>query len=73
MSLSKLLAMEKRFLGHITLGRVKFVKDKKQFIEKLKSIKIEEKELKVDSFKLYKSTLTSQGPIYEVIEEYKLA
>ena len=70
-SLSRMFDMEKQFLGHITLARVKFVKDKKQFIEKLSSIKIEQKEFNIGSFKLYKSTLTKQGPVYEVVEEYK--
>ncbi len=56
---------EKRFHPHITLGRVKFVKDKQKFIEALKEIKVEKKKFEVNCFKLIKSTLTSEGPIYE--------
>ena len=70
MNLSKLFPMETDFIGHITLGRVKFVAHKKEFINKLNSIKIEEKEVEVENVKLYKSTLTPKGPIYEVIETY---
>ena len=61
---------DQKFHGHITLGRVKFVKDKKQFIEKLK-IKFED-EFLVNNFKLIKSDLTKDGPKYTTIQEYKL-
>jgi 2'-5' RNA ligase len=64
-SLKDLFPKDKRFHPHITLGRVKFVKDKKAFIENLKRIKVEKKEFDILSFKLIKSTLTPQGPIYE--------
>lgn len=61
-----------RFHPHLTLARVKFVKDKKAFMEKLKSVRAEKRSFKVESFKLMKSTLTPEGPVYEVLEEYKL-
>ena len=70
MSLSRLVPIERNFLGHITLGRVKFVKDKQKFKEKLDSIRIQENSFKVDKFKLYKSELTKHGPVYEVLEEF---
>lgn len=61
---------EERFMSHLTIARVKNISDKKGFIEKIKSIKVVWKEWQVNSFKLMKSTLTPQGPIYETIEEY---
>ena len=61
---------DQKFHGHVTLGRVKLVKDKKQFMEKLK-IKFED-EFLVDNFKLIKSDLTKDGPRYTIIQEYKL-
>lgn len=64
-SLKDLFKKDDRFHPHITLARVKFVKDKKNFVKKLKEIKVEEKEFSVKNFKLIKSTLTKQGPIYE--------
>ncbi|MFH1317126.1 MAG: RNA 2',3'-cyclic phosphodiesterase [Candidatus Woesearchaeota archaeon] len=71
-SLSKMFSVEKNFLGHITLGRVKFLNDKKGFIEKLKKIKIDGKSFPVEKFTLMKSELTSDGPIYEKVGEFKL-
>jgi 2'-5' RNA ligase len=63
---------EERFESHVTLCRVKFVKDKKAFIEGLKKIKVKEMEFNVDSIKLKKSTLTEEGPVYEDIADINL-
>lgn len=69
--LSPIVPKEKReFKSHVTLARVKFVKDKKAFVEGLKSIKVEAKEFKVEGFVLKKSTLTKQGPVYEDIAKF---
>ena len=61
------------FIGHITLARIKAVSDKK----KLAGIfeKYKEKEFgsfQVKSIKLIESKLTREGPIYSVIEEFRL-
>lgn len=61
-----------QFKAHLTIGRVKTIKFKERFTEQLKKIKIERMNVKIDSFTLYKSTLSSQGPSYEVVERYKL-
>lgn len=63
---------EKRFMGHITIARVKSVKDKTAFLELLNKIKVKEISFEVDKFELMKSELTSYGPKYSVIEEYGL-
>jgi len=55
---------DSRFESHVTLSRVKFVKDRKIFIEKLKKIEIKPIEFNVDNIKLKMSTLTSNGPVY---------
>ena len=72
-SLSGLFEPDTRFTPHLTLARVKFIKDKKLFIENLKKLAAEKKEFLVDSFKLIKSTLTPKGPVYETIAELKAA
>jgi 2'-5' RNA ligase len=64
-SLKELFKKEKDFKAHITLARVKYVEDKKSFIQQLKNIKIENKKIQINSFKLIRSTLTPKGPIYE--------
>ena len=63
--LADLFPKDDRFKPHITLARVKFIKDKVKFIRELKQIKIEKKEFSVSNFKLMKSTLTPEGPVYE--------
>ena len=55
------------FHPHITLARVKFVKDKETFIKTLKEINVDEKTIGVKDFKLIKSTLKIGGPVYEDI------
>ncbi len=71
-SLLSLFHQDQRFKSHLTLGRVKFVKNKKDFIEKFKKIQVNNLEFEINEFKLMKSTLTKDGPIYEVLEVYKL-
>lgn len=59
---------KKEFKAHITLARVKFVKDKEKLLESLKK-KIES-EFVIDKFKLIKSELTPKGAIYTILGEY---
>jgi RNA 2',3'-cyclic 3'-phosphodiesterase len=68
-NLNELFSNEKDFKAHITLGRVKYVKDK-SMIGKLNAIKIENKVFNVNSFSLVKSTLTEKGSIYEDIQVF---
>lgn len=65
--------MEERFMSHMTIARIKYVKDKKRFIDYIKNIGIKEIGFGVSSFKLMKSELKETGPIYKVLEEYKQA
>lgn len=67
-ALISLFDREKRFEPHITLGRVKTVKNRNKFSEFF-SLKIEG-DFSVNSFKLIKSELTDNGAIYELLEEY---
>ena len=59
------------FHPHITLARVKFVKDKLSLIKNLQSIEVEPKTIPVDDFRLVKSTLTLKGPVYKDVEIFK--
>ena len=52
------------FLPHLTLARVKFISNKQDFLERLKNIKVEPKEIILKEFKLIKSELTKEGPVY---------
>lgn len=61
---------EQRFYAHLTLGRVKIMKNKEALLEKIKSVKVEEKEFEINEFKLIKSDLTKDGPVYTTITTY---
>ncbi len=60
-----------QFIPHVTLARFKYVKDRNLIIETIKSLKLNA-EWSVNSFKLIESNLTPQGPVYKILEEYKL-
>jgi len=62
---------ESRFSAHLTLARVKNVKDKKELLEMLKSSKLKG-EFEINEFSLVKSELSKDGPRYEVVETYSL-
>ena len=70
-SLKSLFRKEKDFKSHLTLARVKYIEDKNNFINKLKNIKIENKKIDISNFRLVKSTLTPEGPVYEDLEVFK--
>jgi len=70
--LDGLFEPEKRFMGHITIARVKNVEDKEKFLEDLKGIEIKNVKFKIDKFYLKESKLFPEGPRYFVIGEYDL-
>jgi RNA 2',3'-cyclic 3'-phosphodiesterase len=70
--LKKLFEKENRFMGHLTIARIKTIDDKKEFRSKLKQIKIPKMKFIVKDFILKKSKLTRNGPIYENLKIYPL-
>jgi len=70
-SLKNLFKKEKDFKTHLTLARVKFINNKEDFIGQLKNIKVENKRIDISNFKLVKSTLTPEGPVYEDLDVFK--
>jgi RNA 2',3'-cyclic 3'-phosphodiesterase len=63
---------ESRFMGHLTIARIKQLKNRREFLEKIKRIKIIHLKFRAEKFNLKKSTLTEKGPVYEDIEVYNL-
>ena len=59
------IKQDKEFKAHITLARVKGVRDRKSFVKKLKEIKPEKLEVVLKKITLYESKLTRDGPIYK--------
>lgn len=63
-------ASDKKFHPHITLARVKFVKNKQGFLAGLKQIKIEQHEMELKEFKLMHSVLKPDGPEYATLATF---
>jgi len=65
---------EHPFKPHITLGRVRSSANLKNLIQAIQQITFEDSTEQIfDIIILYKSTLTMQGPIYEVLEKFEMA
>lgn len=62
----------KVFSGHITIGRVKYIKDKNNLINFLKNMHVECLSQEVKSIDLMGSKLTPNGPIYNIIDKFPL-
>ncbi len=69
-ALSSLFPVEKRFMSHITLARVKSLKSKNHLLAFIDRIEYTSISACVDQVYLMKSKLSSQGPTYEVLETY---
>lgn len=72
-ALSKYFPAEKDFVAHLTLARVKFVREKqklKEFIKKHEHVNLGE--MTVDRVILYESQLGPDGPVYTVLKEFTL-
>jgi len=67
--LSELFKKEENFEPHLTIARVKFLKDKKS-VHRLEKIKFKDC-FEVESFELMESILRREGPIYRVIKSFK--
>ena len=70
--LKGLFEPEKRFMSHMTIARVKKIKDKTIFIKDLENLKIPEIKFMIKNFKLKNSILKPKGPKYEDLEIYNL-
>ncbi len=69
-ALNELFEKEKRFMSHLTIARVKQVKNKKNFLSELNEIKFDKLKFVVENFKLKRSVLYEKGPSYEDIFIY---
>ena len=70
-ALADLFGREKRFIPHLTLARIKAVRERSAYLSKLATVATEEKVVRLSSFQLIKSTLDRAGPSYEVLAEFK--
>ncbi len=65
-------ADDKEFASHITLARIRGVKEKDSFMKILGELGMKKMTFPIETFHLIKSELTREGPIYKVLEEFKL-
>jgi len=63
---------DQRFKAHITLGRIKFIKNKEKFFDGVRKIAIEPLSFEISEFGLYQSILRKEGPEYICLQTYKL-
>ena len=71
-SLAHIFEKEWRFMGHITIARVKNLKNKSSFLELINKTKVNKIIFMVKEFYLKESILRKEGPIYKVISRYKV-
>jgi RNA 2',3'-cyclic 3'-phosphodiesterase len=65
------LVREARFMSHMTIARVKFVKDVQAFREYIEGIKLRDIRFRVENFKLIESELREIGPVYRELGVYR--
>ncbi len=70
--LSSVFPKEKRFMSHLTIARIKSLKNKGAFLEGLKKINYERKDFSVDKFFLNMSILTKERAFYKRLENFFL-
>ena len=71
--LKNIFKLENRFMGHITIARVKSLADKNSFLQLISKTRVNEISFVVRDFYLKESILTKDGPIYKDIDRYKLS
>ena len=71
--LKNIFKLENRFMGHITIARVRSLADKKSFLQLINATTVNEVSFMVKDFYLKASIITPDGPIYKDIDRYKLS
>ena len=72
-SLKGLFKRKSKFIGHITIARVKRFNNEIDFIKLLGDIEVNKLKIDVTEFCLKSSMLTKSGPIYKNIQTYDLS
>jgi len=71
-ALKNIFIEEKRFMPHLTIARVKNMKDGALFLNNLKNLPINPKKFEISEFYLVKSNLTEKGAEYEILDKFFL-
>jgi len=70
--LNDIFELENRFMGHITIARVKSLTDKNSFLQLINDTKVNKVSFIIRDFYLKESILMKEKPIYKEIDRYKL-
>ena len=71
-NLKDLFQRKSKFIGHITIARVKKFNDETNFMKLLSNIEIKSLKIDVDEFCLKSSMLTKAGAIYKDLQKFDL-
>lgn len=63
---------DRPFAGHLTLGRVRSGRNLPRLFRAIRSVSFESTPFEVESLRLYRSDLSSDGPIYTLLESFAL-
>jgi RNA 2',3'-cyclic 3'-phosphodiesterase len=63
-------ALEERFMSHLTIARVKYVKNKSGLKKYVSGLGVRKKKFKIKGFELFESVLKEMGPDYSLIGKY---
>jgi 2'-5' RNA ligase len=66
-----LFPVEERFMGHITIARVKKIFAKNELLNYIDNYTLQPHDISLSEFKLKQSILLSNGPIYKTIKNFK--
>ena len=69
-TLKDLFPREERFVPHVTLARMKYLKNRDSFTRIIGQTKVEQKEFAVNELILFKSELKETGPVHTVIDTF---
>ena len=72
LKLGSLFKKDDKFSVHLTVGRVKFVKNREKLLSDLKRANVQRDSFLVKDFSLTVSELTRDGPKYKTIRKYDL-
>jgi 2'-5' RNA ligase len=73
LEMSKVKFDKKEFHAHVTLGRVKSLKNIRETVERFQvNWPFPAGEMNVQGFTLFQSRLTSEGPVYQALKEFTL-
>ena len=72
-TLASLFPQETRFMGHITIARVKKAPQPCDLAKAVQSLKVSPLLTRVDSFSLRQSTLNPEGPRYQLLKQFSFA